>query len=151
MFFVLIYVDDILISSDNPLGISNLKGVLQKSFQMKDLDYASYILGLEISRISLGYFLSQEKYSQDLINMVGLTDNKHVDTPLKVNVKYSKTDGELYCKILGSLVYLTITRSDIAHAVQCVSQFVSDPRRLHFIAFHRIFSFLRSTTKLGLA
>ena len=123
---------------------------------MKDLGSASYFLGLEISHNSHGYFLSQQKYTQDLINLVGLTDDKQVDTPLEVNVKYSKNDGEpitdptLYRRVVGSLVYLTVTRPDIAHAVQLVSQFVSDPRRLHLTALHRIIRYLRSTSDLGL-
>uniref|UniRef100_A0A2N9J4G2 CCHC-type domain-containing protein n=1 Tax=Fagus sylvatica TaxID=28930 RepID=A0A2N9J4G2_FAGSY len=141
---------------DDSQSIINLKNVLQHSFQMKDLGSASYFLGLEISHNSHGYFLSQQKYTQDLINLVGLTDDKQVDTPLEVNVKYSKNDGEpitdptLYRRVVGSLVYLTVTRPDIAHAVQLVSQFVSDPRRLHLTALHRIIRYLRSTSDLGL-
>uniref|UniRef100_A0A2N9FCY2 Integrase catalytic domain-containing protein n=1 Tax=Fagus sylvatica TaxID=28930 RepID=A0A2N9FCY2_FAGSY len=154
--FILVYVDDILITGDDSQSIINLKNVLQHSFQMKDLGSASYFLGLEISHNSHGYFLSQQKYTQDLINLVGLTDDKQVDTPLEVNVKYSKNDGEpitdptLYRRVVGSLVYLTVTRPDIAHAVQLVSQFVSDPRRLHLTALHRIIRYLRSTSDLGL-
>uniref|UniRef100_A0A2N9IEV6 GS catalytic domain-containing protein n=1 Tax=Fagus sylvatica TaxID=28930 RepID=A0A2N9IEV6_FAGSY len=128
--FILVYVDDILITGDDSQSIINLKNVLQHSFQMKDLGSASYFLGLEISHNSHGYFLSQQKYTQDLINLVGLTDDKQVDTPLEV--------------------YLTVTRPDIAHAVQLVSQFVSDPRRLHLTALHRIIRYLRSTSDLGL-
>uniref|UniRef100_A0A2N9EH95 CCHC-type domain-containing protein n=1 Tax=Fagus sylvatica TaxID=28930 RepID=A0A2N9EH95_FAGSY len=154
--FILVYADDILITRDDSQSIINLKNVLQHSFQMKDLGSASYFLGLEISRNSHEYFLSQQKYTQDLINLVGLTDDKQVDTPLEVNVKYSKNDGEpiidptLYRIVVGSLVYLTITHPDIAHAVQLVSQFVSDPRRLHLTALHRIIRYLRSTFDLGL-
>jgi hypothetical protein len=154
--FILVYVDDILITGDDSQSIINLKNVLQHSFQMKDLGTASYFLGLEISHNSHGYFLSQQKYTQDLINLVGLSDDKQVDTPLEVNVKYSKNDGEpitdptLYRRVVGSLVYLTVTRPDIAHAVQLVSQFVSDPRRLHLTALHRIIRYLRSTSDLGL-
>ncbi len=154
--FILVYVDDILITGDDSQSIINLKNVLQHSFQMKDLGSASYFLGLEISHNSHGYFLSQQKYTQDLINLVGLSDDKQVDTPLEVNVKYSKNDGEpitdptLYRRVVGSLVYLTVTRPDIAHAVQLVSQFVSDPRRLHLTALHRIIRYLRSTSDLGL-
>lgn len=155
--FALIYVDDILITGDNQQGIQHLKHILQKSFQMKDLGLASYFLGLEISRHSDGYFVSQRKYTQDLIEMAGLSDDKIVDTPLEMNVKYSRNDGSpisdptLYRAIVGSLVYLTVTRPDIAHAVQLVSQFVSDPRQLHFTAVHRIIRYLRSTPMHGLS
>jgi hypothetical protein len=123
---------------------------------MKDLGSTSYFLGLEISRNSHGYFLSRQKYTQDLINLVGLTDDKQVDTSLEVNVKYSKNDGEpitdptLYRRVVGSLVYLTVTCLDIAHAMQLVSQFVSDPWRLHLTTLHRIIRYLRSTFDLGL-
>ena len=90
--FILVYVDDILITGDDSQSIINLKNVFQHSFQMKDLGSASYFLGLEISRNSHEYFLNRQKYTQDLINLVGLTDDKQVDTPLEVNVKYSKND-----------------------------------------------------------
>lgn len=154
--FALIYVDDILITVDNQQGIQQLKYILQQSFQMKDLGLASYFLGLEISRHSDGYFVSQHKYARGLIEMAGLSDDKVVDTPLEMNVKYSKNDGNpisdpaLYRSIVGSLVYLTVTRPDIAHAVQLVSQFVSDPRRLHLTVVHRIIRYLRSTPMHGL-
>ena len=48
--FVLIYVDDILITGDDYLGINNLKEVLEQTFKMKDLGLAMYFIRLEISR-----------------------------------------------------------------------------------------------------
>lgn len=149
--FALIYVDDILIIGDNQQGIQHLKDILQQSFQMKDLGLASYFLGLEISRHSDGYIVSQRKYTQDLIEMAGLTDDKVFDTPLELNVKYNKNDGSpisdptLYRAIVGILVYLAVTHPDIAYVVQLVSQFVSDPRQLHLNAVHHIIRYLRST------
>ena len=115
---------------------------------MKDLGLARYFLGLEISRHPHGYFISQQKYTKDLISLVGLTDDKVVDTPLEINVKYGREDGAalldptMYRKIVGSLVYLTVTRPDIAYAVQLMSQFVSDPCQLHLSAVHRIIRYL---------
>ena len=155
--FVLVYVDDILITGNDSQGIQKLKDALQDSFQMKDLGLARYFLGLEISRHPHGYFISQQKYTKDLISLVGLTDDKVVDTPLEINVKYGREDGAalldptMYRKIVGSLMYLTVTRPDIAYAVQLMSQFVSDPRQLHLSAVHRIIRYLRSTPTMGLS
>lgn len=51
---------------------------------MKDLGFASYFLGLEVSRQADGYFVSQQKYTRDIIEMACLTGDKVVDTPLEL-------------------------------------------------------------------
>ncbi|XP_017699363.2 uncharacterized mitochondrial protein AtMg00810-like [Phoenix dactylifera] len=142
---------------DNKDGIQYLKDTLQSSFHMKDLGLASYFLGLEISKNSQGYFLSQRKYPHDLIKLAQLSDAKTVATPLQLNVNYGRDDGDplldpmTYRSIVGGLVYLTVTRPDIAHAVHIVSQFVSDLRCLHLTAVHHIIRYLRSTSHMGLS
>eukprot|EP00257_Ricinus_communis_P018540 XP_015577285.1 uncharacterized protein LOC107261582 [Ricinus communis] len=154
--FIIIYVDDILITGGDSSQCQHLKTLLQQSFQTKDLGPAAYFLGIEIFRSSTGYFLSQRKYTKDLISLASLTDEKVMDTPLELNVKYSRTDGEplsdpaLYCNIVGSLVYLTVTKPDIAHAVYIVSQFMSDPHILHLTDVHHIIRYVRSTSTMGL-
>lgn len=81
---------------------------------------------------------------------------KVFDTPLELNTKLNKTDGlplpdpSLYCCLVGSLIYLTMTCPDIAHAVQVVSQFGSDPRKSHLTAVHCIFRYLRGTLDMDL-
>ncbi|XP_022041096.1 uncharacterized mitochondrial protein AtMg00810-like [Helianthus annuus] len=90
---------------------------------MKDLGMLRYFLGIEVAQSQKGYLLSQTKYISDLFQRARLTDNKTVDTPLETNARYSPTDGvplsdsSLYRTIVGSLVYLTVTRPDIAHGV----------------------------------
>jgi len=71
------------------------------------------------------------KYVADILERARLTDNKTVYTPIEINARYSSSDclplidPTLYCTIVGSLVYLTITRPNIAHVVHVVSQFVA--------------------------
>ncbi|KAJ9535744.1 hypothetical protein OSB04_un001111 [Centaurea solstitialis] len=95
--------------------------------------------------------LSQTKYISDLFERARLSDKKTVDTPLETNVHYTPTDGvplsdpSLYRTIVGSLVYLTVTRPDIAHAVHVVSQFVTTPTTVHWGAVLRILRYLRGT------
>ena len=82
---------------------------------MKDLGPLSYFLGLEVSSSSDGYYLTQAKYTSDLISRAGITDSKIVDTPIKYNNRLNTHDGEplldatLYRQLVGSLVYLTVT------------------------------------------
>ncbi|XP_022867375.1 uncharacterized protein LOC111387092 [Olea europaea var. sylvestris] len=103
-------------------------------FEMKDLGSLSYFLGLEVSPTTDGYSLTQAKYASDLLTHAGLTDCKIANSPLEPNIKLCPTDGELlpdsihYRRLVGSLIYLTVTRPDIAYAVHLVSQFMSAPR-----------------------
>jgi len=73
---------------------------------------------------------------------------------MEVNVKYRRDEGELlldpflYCQLVGSLIYLTITRPDISYVVHIVSKFMQSPRHLHLAAVRRIIRYLiRSPTR----
>jgi len=97
-------------------------------------------LGLEATSHSRGYFLSQAKYASDLLSHVGLIDYKIASTPLEVNVKFSPTystpltDAKLHRQLVGSLVYLTVTRPDVAYALHFVSQFMAALCTTHYPA-----------------
>ena len=75
---------------------------------------------------------------------------------MELNVKLRKEEGDLladlslYRKLVGSLVYLTITRSDISFVVQQVSQFLQTPRHLHLAAVRRIIRYVQGTSTRGL-
>jgi len=124
---------------------------LARRFEMKDLGYLRYFLGIEVAYSPRGYLLSQSKYVADILERDTLTNNNTVDTPIEVNAMYSSSDGlslidpTLYCTIVESLVYLTIMRLDIAYAVHVVSQFVASPTTVHWAAILCILRYLRGT------
>uniref|UniRef100_A0A2N9F4U9 Uncharacterized protein n=1 Tax=Fagus sylvatica TaxID=28930 RepID=A0A2N9F4U9_FAGSY len=104
----------------------------------QDFGTLSYFLGLEVTSSSYGCYLSQAKYVSDLLSKAGLTDSKTASTPLELNVKLNTTDGEplsdatLYLQLFGSLIYLVVTRLDLAYVVHLVSQFMFAPRSTHY-------------------
>ncbi|GKV37454.1 hypothetical protein SLEP1_g45485 [Rubroshorea leprosula] len=134
MVLLLIYVDDMIITQDDASGIDELKQFLSHKFEMKDLGSLSYFLGLKVTSSDDGYLLSQVKYASDLVSKASLTDSKIVSTPLELNVKLTTLDGSpladptRYRQLVGSLIYLTMTRPDITYAVHVVSQFMTAPQ-----------------------
>jgi transposase InsO family protein len=153
---LLVYVDDIVITGSDSDLLGQLKTHLSESFHMKDLGSLTYFLGLEVHRSSSGIFLNQHKYARDLVVIAGLQEAPSVDTPMELHVKLRKEEGDLladpslYRKLVGSLVYLTITRPDISFAVQQVSQFLQTPRHLHLTAVRRIIRYVHGTPTRGL-
>jgi hypothetical protein len=95
----------------------------------KYLGHLTYFLGLEVHYNHESVFLNQQKYIQDLVQFVGLTNA----TP----VKYRRDEGDLlddltqYRKLVGSLIYVTITRPDISFIVHTVGRFMQAPRHFH--------------------
>ena len=95
---------------------------------MKDLGHLSYFLGLEITHSTNGLYITQAKYASKPLSRARLTDSKTVNTPVELNTHLTPTGGKplsnpsLYKRLVGSLVYLTVTRPDISDAVHQVSQ-----------------------------
>ncbi|WVZ62539.1 hypothetical protein U9M48_012278 [Paspalum notatum var. saurae] len=143
---LLLYVDDMLITGDDPDHISRVKQHLSEQFQMSNLGPLSYFLGIE------GSYLSQSKYIKDLVARFGLSDPRTAATPMDLNLKLSPNDGlpledpSRYRHVVGSLVYLTVTRPNIAHAVHILSQFVSAPTSVHYGHLLRVLRYLRGTS-----
>ena len=145
-----------IITGDDMQGIQDLKIFLGSQFEMKDLGPLNYFLGIEVSSSADGYYLTQAKYTSDLISRANITDSKIVDTPIKYNCRLNSHDGEslsdatLYRQLVGSLIYLIVTRPDISYAVHLVSQFMAAPRSPHYAAVLRILRYLKGTIFDGL-
>jgi hypothetical protein len=119
---LLLYVDDMVITSDDPEYITFVKAHLSDQFLMFDLGPLMYFVGIEISSTPEGFFLSQEKYIYALLDRASLTDHRTAKTLMDLNVHLTTTNGEpvenptRYHHIVKSLVYLGVTRLYISYS-----------------------------------
>ena len=141
---LLLYVDDMIITGDDLSDIQELKDFLSQQFEMKDLGYLNYFLGLEITHSIDGLYITQDKYAFELLSQAGLTDSKTVDTPVELNahlnpsVEKPLSNPSLYRRLVDSQVYLTVTCPNISYIVHHVSQYLSAPRSTHYVVVLRI-------------
>uniref|UniRef100_A0A803PSX6 Reverse transcriptase Ty1/copia-type domain-containing protein n=1 Tax=Cannabis sativa TaxID=3483 RepID=A0A803PSX6_CANSA len=153
---ILIYVDDIVVASNNDNVISHFKTYLHDKFKLKDLGTIRFFLGLEVGRTKKGISVSQRPFTLQLLQDTGYIGAKPVSTPMETNLKLSKDKGNLlpdptaYRSLIGKLIYLTITRPDISYAVSHLSQFLTCPRVPHLHDAHRILQYLKSTPGQGI-
>ncbi|XP_028084588.1 uncharacterized protein LOC114285710 [Camellia sinensis] len=152
----LLYVDDMIITRDDTVDIFSLKQFLSRQCEMKDLGFLNYFLSLEISHDPSGNFLSQAKYTSDLLAHVGLTNCKTASTPIDPQTRLTLLDGHvlsnatLYHQLVSSVVYLMVTRPHIAYVVHIVSQFMVVPHFPHYDALVCILCYLKGTMFHGL-
>uniref|UniRef100_A0ACD5Z085 Uncharacterized protein n=1 Tax=Avena sativa TaxID=4498 RepID=A0ACD5Z085_AVESA len=140
-----------IITGDDPEYIAFVKAHLRDQFLMTDLGPLRYFLGIEVSSTSDDFSISQEKYIQDLFARAALANKRTVETPMELNVKLRPTDGDPlpdpthYRHLVGSLVYLAVTRPDISYPVHILSQFVLAPTTVHYSHLLRVLRYLRGT------
>ena len=157
------HVDDLGLICNSVSIVAQLKGELAKYFPISDLGEVHHLLGIKITRDRDKHTiaLSQERYILDLLRKFGFESANPVRTPLDTSTRLSKdmsptgaaSDNDQqeyrdfpYQSIVGSLMHAAVmTRPDIAHAVQQVVQFMSDPQPAHCVAVKRILRYLRGT------
>ena len=84
---LIVYVDDMVVTGNDPEEKAALQKYLASEFEMKDLGALKYFLGIEVARSQQGIFLSQRKYVLDILTETGMLSCKPVDTPIEFNHK----------------------------------------------------------------
>ena len=124
---LLVYVDDIVVTFNNQQQVQELKIFLNKRFRLKDLRTLKYFLGLEVDGSSKWISLSQRQYALQILSYIGYLGCKTRKIPMDPNVKLSQDEGELlddpthYRRLIGRLLYLTITKPDLSFSMNHLS------------------------------
>lgn len=145
---ILVYVDDLIITGSSMDMISQAKEYLKGHFNMKHMGELRYFLGIEADRSDAGIFMSQRKYIMDILHEYHMEGCKPLKLPMDAHVKLIHTSGtplpnpEKYQRLIGKLIYLTITRPDISFIVHVLSQFMHAPSSAHYQAAIRVLRYL---------
>ncbi|XP_051222169.1 uncharacterized mitochondrial protein AtMg00810-like [Lolium perenne] len=119
MAYLLLYVDDIILTASTAGLLRQLTDSLRAEFALKDLGPLHYFLGIEVVRRVDGFFLHQRKYTHELLERAGMLNCNPALTPVDTKAKLSASDGSLasdalfYRSIIGALQYLTLTRPEL--------------------------------------
>jgi hypothetical protein len=124
---------------------------MTQKFEMSMMGELNYFLGFQVKQLKDGTFISQTKYTQDLLKRFGMKDAKPAKTPMgtdghvDLNKGDKSVDQKAYRSMIGSLLYLCASTSDIMLSVCMCARFQSDPRECHLMAVKRILRYLVST------
>ncbi|RDX93333.1 putative mitochondrial protein, partial [Mucuna pruriens] len=154
--YLVVYVDDIVITGNDDIKIFHLKQFLFIHFQTKDLDHLKYFLDIEVAQSKEGIVISQRKYALDILQETSMSNCRPVDSPMDSNMKLMVKHGEPYSdpgryrryRRLVELIYLTMTRPrpDISFAVGVVIQFMQEaPCVDHWAIVLRILRYIKKT------
>ena len=153
---ILAYVDDLILTGNDLNLIKAEKLRLSLEFKMKDLGELRYFLGIEVDRSSAGIFLSQRKYIDDILKQYNMKGCRPLKLPMDTHTKLLSNAGdtlshpEIYQKLIGKLIYLTLTRPDISYTVHVLSQFMQQPTSVHLQAAKRVLRYLVGSPKQGI-
>lgn len=136
--------------------IERFIGEMKETFDMSDLGLMKFFPGMEIRQLNEEIFISYKRYVEDLLIQLNMKDCKYVETPMGVNEKFLNdengmfTDPGVYRSLIGKLLYVVHTRTNICYAINFLSRFMSRPSTEYLGAAKRMVKYLVGTVMYGL-
>jgi hypothetical protein len=154
LFLCQIYVDDIIFSSTNKSFCDAFNKIMTDKFEMFMMGELKYFLGFQIKQLKDDTFISQTKYTHDLLKKFNM--DKPIKTPmgtnnhLYLNMDGKSVDQKVYHFMIDSLLYLCASRPNIMLCVCMCARFQAAPKECHLRTVKRIMRYLVLTPYLGL-
>lgn len=130
----LIYADDVILVENDEEAMQHVKKYLGQEFSIKDLGPLKYFLGIKVARSPKGIILNQRNYVLNVLKETGMQGCRRSKFPieqnfnLRVNDENPVADVVRYRRLIGRLLYLTVTRPDITYAMNTLCQYVNGPK-----------------------
>jgi hypothetical protein len=156
LFVCQIYDDDIIFGSTNQVWVDEFSKIMTKRFEMSMMDELKFFLGFQMKQFKDGTFISQTKYTNDVLKKFDMNTAKPIKTPMPsnehidLNEEGKSIDQKVYRSMIGSLCYLCASRPDIMLSVCMCARFEANPKECHLMVVKRIFRYLIHTPNLGL-
>ncbi|KAJ9552915.1 hypothetical protein OSB04_016960 [Centaurea solstitialis] len=132
--------------------------LLSKGFKRGMIDTTLFLKkeGIQVKQNPDDIFINQSKYIKDMLKKFQMTDCSPIKTPMPTgnllgpDLAGKSVDQKIYRSMIGSLLYLTVTRPDIMFATCFCARFQANPKESHIAAVKRILRYLKGTQELGL-
>jgi uncharacterized protein YjfI (DUF2170 family) len=134
---VQIYVDDIIFGGSSHTLVSRFQEMMENEFQMSMMGELTFFLGIQVKQMKQGTFVHQANYTNDLMKKFNKAELKSVSTPMSstallgLDEDGDAVDQREYMSMIGSLLYLTATRSVIQFVLGLYTRFQSSPHSSH--------------------
>jgi hypothetical protein len=125
-----------------------------KEFKMSMVGELTFFLGFQVKQMKDDNFLSQEKYTKDLLKRFKMEKYKPIKTPMPTNGHLDLDEGgnpvdqTLYRSMIGSFLYLTTSRPDIMFSVCMCASFQANPKKAHLSAVKKFLGILSTPQTL---
>ncbi|CAL1377238.1 unnamed protein product [Linum trigynum] len=157
LLYFLVYVNDLLLTGNDPAVLISFQQALSHRFSLKALGDVNYFLGIEIIPTATGFLLSQHKYMVDILHRFLMMDAKSIDTPMAASATLTLDDGTTpadatrFLQAVCALQYLVYTRPDIAFYVNKLSQYMHAPTAHHWQCVKHLLRYISGTLTFGLS
>jgi hypothetical protein len=156
LFVCQIYVDDIIFGSTNKSFCDEFSKIMTGRFEISTMGVLTFFLGFQIKQAKEETFISQIKYTRDILKKFGMNNKKPINTPIGTNghldldLGGTSVDQKVYRSMIGSLLYFCASRADIILSVCMCARFQVAHKDFHLRVVKRIMRCLVLTTNLGL-
>ena len=145
-----------MFGSTSQSKLNDFVNQMKNEFEMSMVGELTYFLSLQVKQINERIFISQSKYTKNLVKKFSLENAKCVKTPMGTNDKLSKDengvsiDPTLFRSMIGSLLYLTANRPNICFSVGVCARYQANPKESHLAIVKRIIRYVNGTTNYGI-
>ena len=158
--FVIIWVDDLIICSNNSEALDLFKSNFGLQFKIKDMGELSFFLGMEFVRKNNTISINQTLYANSILERFGMENCAGANVPCNPSVytlvaeEYDSKlydDPTAYRELIGSLIYLMVgTRPDLTFITTLLSRFMHAPKVVHFKIGMGVLKYIKNTLEYSL-